>query len=161
MLFFELRVQGVEFGDRGVDVLDVEPHQQCDPAFLIQAEQAKHLVPRRPTAHVRSAQLESRESQALTSRGDQRPTVTHHSHVVVALCIAYPFTGRNHGAGEADNPTATLNGDVGSQLPLDLVPIAAIESRVPSRDRAHALVVRLDVWRFGRSRGSREAALIK
>ena len=75
MSLLEPGVRGVEFGDRGVDVFDVEPHLQRDSAFLVEAVQLEHLVVRRPGTHIGSAQLQSGEGQALASDGDNRVTV--------------------------------------------------------------------------------------
>ena len=49
-------IRGVQFGHCGVDVFDVEPHLQRDSAFLVEAEQLKHLVLRRARALRRQCQ---------------------------------------------------------------------------------------------------------
>ena len=63
-------VHGVELGDCGVHVFEVEPDLQRDPTLLVNAVYLEKFVLRRPGAHVGSAQRHSSESQALASHGD-------------------------------------------------------------------------------------------
>ena len=69
-LLLEPGVRGVELGHRGVDIFDVEPHLQRDSALLVEADYLEHLVLRRSGTHVGSAYLQSGESQAFASHGD-------------------------------------------------------------------------------------------
>ena len=51
------RMRGVEFGDRGVHVFDVEPHLQRESAFFVDAVKLEKFVLRRPRAYVCAAYL--------------------------------------------------------------------------------------------------------
>ena len=79
LLFPESGMQGVEFAGRSVDVIEVEPQQQRDPAVLVEADQAKHLVLRCTGAHIRGAHFHSCESKAVTPNVDDHVAVTHHA----------------------------------------------------------------------------------
>ena len=53
VLFLEPGVRGVEFGDRGVHVFEVEPDLQRDSTLLVDAVYLEKLVLRRPGAQRR------------------------------------------------------------------------------------------------------------
>ena len=68
-------VRRIELCDRGIEVVDVEHHLYRDSPFVIEAEQLEQLVTRCPRARVRSAELQSGESQPLAAHCDQLDSV--------------------------------------------------------------------------------------
>ena len=69
-LFLEPGVRGVEFGDRGIHVFEVEQDLQGDSTLFVDAVYLEKFILRRPGARVGSAHHQSSESQALASHGD-------------------------------------------------------------------------------------------
>ncbi len=57
MPLLEPSVSGVQLGDRGLHVFDVEPHLSCDSPLLIEAVQLEQFVPRRSRAQICSADV--------------------------------------------------------------------------------------------------------
>ena len=69
-LVLEPGMRGVEFGDRGIHVFEVEPDLQRDSTLFVDAVYLEKFVLRRPRARIGSAHHHSSESQALASHGD-------------------------------------------------------------------------------------------
>ena len=53
-LLLELGVHGVEFGDRGVNVFEVEPYLRCDSTVIVETKQLERLVLGSARVHVSS-----------------------------------------------------------------------------------------------------------
>ena len=69
-LVLEPGMRGVEFGDRGIHVFEVEKDLQGDSTLFVDAVYLKKFILRRPGARIGSAHHQSSESQALASHGD-------------------------------------------------------------------------------------------
>jgi hypothetical protein len=115
----------VEFGERGVHVVDIEEDLQDDSTFLADTVQLEQLVARCPNTYVCSAHHQSCKRQALTAHGDNLVTLPHGAHLDIAPDQAWPFAGRTI---DTDDLPATLDEDVGCVLLLGLAPGFAIES---------------------------------
>src|SRR6185436_1073174 len=101
-------VRRVELCDRGIEVVDVEHHLYRDSPFVIEAEQIERLVTRCPRARVRSAELQSGESQPLAAHCDRLDSVRA-SDFEKPPCLTWPVARRKISLGEADS----LHGRIG------------------------------------------------
>ena len=112
MHFLEPGMRGVEFGERGVDVFDVEQHLQRDSTFLVDAEYSWSISSCGAPGSDLCADLQSGESQALASHGDNRvadPPCP--SREGVSASRGHSPDGRSVWR-EADDLPATLDEDV-------------------------------------------------
>jgi hypothetical protein len=144
MYFREPGVLRVEFGDRGLDVFDVEPHLQRDPTLLVEAGYMEHLVLRRPRTEICSAYLQSGEGKTLATHGDSRVAVAHHARLQITPHILGPLARWEVDPWKADDLPATLDGHVWGQQPLYLVPGLAIDGIDQPAARLHASVGQFD-----------------
>src|SRR5262245_4179145 len=144
-------MRGIEFGDRSIHVVDVEPHLQRDPTLLIDAEYTQEFVARRPRAGVCGAYSCSGESQPLASYGDD----VHADATDLESAAGIPFIGREVCRREADDLSATLDLEVGCPQLFGFIQGLAIDCSHRPFGYSRALVVQLDLRRFGRRRSDK------
>ena len=137
-------MHGVEFGDRGVDVFDVEPDLKRDPTLLVDAVYLEEFVGRRTGARVGGANLKSRESEALASHSDKHIVEPHLARLEHPSVLTLPVVEWDVVRREADDLPSTLKGGLGCKQPLELVPVAPIDSSRDAFTRSHARSVELD-----------------
>jgi hypothetical protein len=120
-------VRGVELGDCGVHVVEIEPHLQRDSTVVVEAEQLEQLVSRRPRAHICSADFQSSERQTMPSHSDNDVTVPHRIDRGINSCAPNPFVGRKFIPGHSDYLSAAFDDHGRCDLFLELTPSLAIE----------------------------------
>src|SRR6202047_2162094 len=119
----------------------------------------EQLVLRRSRALVRSAELQSSESQALASHGDNHLGRPHAARLGIAPGLTWPLARLDVDLRKSDNLPATLHENLGCKQLLVLVPGLASNSIQRAFADSHARGVRLGDRRFSRRRGCRDVAL--
>src|ERR1700757_2804328 len=115
-LLLEPGMRGIEFGDRGVHVFEVEEDLQGDPTLFVDAIYLEKFILRRPGARIGSAHHHLSESQALASHGDIVPGEAHAARPQNAPNLACPVFRWDDRAGsvcEANDLPAALAEDLG------------------------------------------------
>ena len=104
---------GIEFGDRGVDVFEVEPHLEHDSTVFVDSDQLGEIsswgAPGLSSA-VPTSQTD--QSQTFASGSDELVTVLHHARLEVAPHVERPLARRQFDFREADDLPTTFDADL-------------------------------------------------
>ena len=107
---FESLVVRVEFGDRGIDIFDVEPHLEVDASLLVETDHLEHLVLRRPGTDICGAGYQAGEGKTLAAHGDGGMAVAHHARRQEGLHVLGPLGRGDLDPREADDLPPTFDG---------------------------------------------------
>ena len=139
-----LSLGGIEFGDRGVDVFDVEPHLQQRFDRLRRCRTAGEIRRAAPQGSRRQCRSVNRMRAGVRRERRRRREISHHARLGSSASCHVATGLRRKLIREADDFPATLDENLGGEQPLELVPGLAIDSGHQAFAHSHARVVQLD-----------------